>query len=276
MNNSFERIVKSVTYDISEGERKRLSDKINKKIEGKAILHGKLIELDKDAVEKRLTKKMDKEMLDAFFREADKYGYTFYISRKYDIKTKQFRENSIDDLVYILDDMNMIQTVSDEIIKSVKRIINVMTDMVQELINECGNDVEKFRDILIGKMKLPDVHSKAFKKLLKKYVSKSNEELISNVLYDKVPKENGIVYTGLENGNIMLINDVPEHAHVYIINPQKDTIRYERRGKGIIIEEKSKDISFEDVLTTDETLNGYDLSGVVETYIELRDYFKTV
>ena len=172
--------------------------------------------------------------------------------------------------------MNMIQTVSDEIIKSVKRIINVMTDMVQELINECGNDVEKFRDILIGKMKLPDVHSKAFKKLLKKYVSKSNEELISNALYDKVPKENGIVYTGLENGNIMLINDVPEHAHVYIINPQKDTIRYERRGKGIIIEEKSKDISFEDVLTTDETLNGYDLSGVVETYIELRDYFKTV
>lgn len=276
MNNSFERIIKSVTYDISEGERKRLSDRINKKIEGKAILHGKLIELDRDEVEKHLKKQMDKEMLDAFFREADGDGYRFYINRKYDIKTNQFRENDIDDLVYILEDMNMIPTVSEELIKSAKRVIEVMNNMVQELISECGNDVKKFRDILNGKMKLPDVHTKAFKDLLRKYVSKSNEELISNALYDKVPKENGIVYTGLENGNIMLINDEPSHAHVYIINPKKDTMRYEKRVSGTIIEEQSEDISFGDILTLDETLNGYDISGVVETYIELRDYFKTV
>lgn len=278
MKNVFLKLEESVRSIYGIERREELTDEINEMLGTRASMNNHAIRLNDDEVKSRLTNERDREMIGAYFEPSDEYdedAEEYSINLNYNLLTNEFTGNDIRYLKEVLDETMPLQSVINDILESAQCVLKVLDNVVQELITECGDTLNEYTEMCKNNISLPNVESDEFKALVRKYLHTPPEFIISETLTKTIPKENGYRHSRYNDKEYLLINETKDYADVYIINMNNDTVRYERFTNGERLE-VSKNIPFDDILSAGETLNGYDLSESVETYITLRDYFKTI
>lgn len=278
MKNVFFKLEEHIKSSYKRERLEELTNELNEMLGNKASINHHAIRLNDDELKARLTNEIDKEMIGAYFESSDEYdedAEEYSINLNYNLLTNEFTGNDIRYLKEVLDETMPLQSVINDILESAKRVLKVLDNAVKELITDCGDTLNEYIEICKNNIALPDVESNEFKALVRKHLHTTPEFIISETLTEMTPKENGYRHGVYNDKEYVLINETKNYANAYFININNDTVRYERHANNKQLE-VSKNIPFDDILSAGETLNGYDLSSVVETYIKLRDYFKTI
>lgn len=278
MKNVFFKLEEHIKSSYKSERREELENELDKILGNRGRINHSAIRLNEDEVKSRLTNERDKEMIGAYFETKDEYDddtEDYSINLNYHLLSQEFLGNDISRLEEVLDETMPLQSVINDILESAQCVLKVLDNVVQELITECGDTLNEYTEMCKNNISLPNVESDEFKALVRKYLHTPPEFIISETLTKTIPKENGYRHSRYNDKEYLLINETKDYADVYIINMNNDTVRYERFTNGERLE-VSKNIPFDDILSAGETLNGYDLSESVETYITLRDYFKTI